>query len=334
MFRPTPKALACVWAFVALTASAEPGTPSWVRAELNATSLNRLPEVELKFKGWKEKVRFHVGVTRNGQPWTHESWGGCNPVGRGDATPAFRCAEPVRPSTRPERAYFNLPGSEGYVISAFKLDWGSEYCFRIRPQDDDGEFAKLWTGWACARTPPVPPLPGVATDLKLVEVPAGPDRTGRGWYPGYVRVTWVPDRHWGDFAVEAAPLAGPADFKPVALWIQGAPKNEATFSYQAERDGVLQVRVCGINITGKTCTIARRFPPRGIKENVGTVDVPDHRPRPITSASEARNTATVTRPPPPVTSTTATKTTAESSLAPSRIMQPSSSFSRGSGALR
>lgn len=43
MIRPKPRVLTCAWA--------QPGTLSWLRAEMRATSLNELPEVELKFKG-------------------------------------------------------------------------------------------------------------------------------------------------------------------------------------------------------------------------------------------------------------------------------------------
>ncbi len=331
---PMLLALACVEAI------AEPGTPAWVTAEqLRATgTIAKLPMAEVKFRGYREKVRFHVAWKIDGRESpldVSKSWGGCPGF---DATVPYDKVQFVCVSPG---GYYDKPGHSNngtYVMYFRNLDWNREYCFRVRTQDDDGVFSKLWTGWACMRTNASPPAPEPATDIGLTLLPgsSGRGEVGPG-RPSKLLVEWSPGRNAVDQWVERAPLAPNARFERAAIGavLTGADHEAAfPYAYLEEKDAI-QVRVCTQNVAGAACSIARRFPPRSLKDNARAGDVPRHGAPPITRPFEAQKSPGVTPAPPPVTSTNATSPKpATPALTPNGMTRQGSSFGRDGGGLR
>jgi hypothetical protein len=273
-------------------AGAEPGTPSWVRANAVDGGLQRRPAVELLFKGWKEKARFFVAVTRNGEPWQFEA---ANPGFSQNCSNDFplayheryRCIMPARASRNAADDWVDRPGTEGYAMLFRNLEWGSEYCFRLRAQGADGEYAKVWTGWACARTAPRPPLPSPPNSIKVTGLPAtsGAGVVGNGT-PARLLVEWSSALAVAEFVVEKAPLVPNAGFERIRA-MNGAT-HEVVFEHALAPAQPIQIRVCAQNVVGRACTAAKRFPPRSLKENAKAVDLPGHGAPPLTRADGAK----------------------------------------------
>ena len=284
---------------------AEPGTPSWVRANAIDGAVERRPAVELLFKGWKAKARFFVAVTRNGEQWALEAAKpGFSQRCSNDFPLAYhehyRCIMPARASRNAADDWVDQPGTEGYAMFFRDLDWGSQYCFRLRAQGADGEYAKVWTGWACTRTAPRPQPPTTPNSIKVTGLPAtsGQGVIGPGT-PERLLVEWSSASGVAEFAIEKAPLVPNARFEPIRAVNRST--HEVVFEHPLDLAQPIQIRVCAQNVVGRACTAAKRFPPRGLNENAKAVDLPGHGAPPLTRAHDARTSPRAVPPTVPFT---------------------------------
>lgn len=324
---------ACAAAMLASAALAEPGTPAWVNARAWAGTPSRLPVVQLTFKGYRgDKVRFLVQAKRNGEQWTYyqDNIGSC-PVETAQPDAVFRCAyAPV--GGKPGNLH-GTPGRDGYMMMFRNLDWNSEYCFRLLTQDEDGEYAKLWTGWACDRTNAAPPPLRAPYGVTITGVPAKRGDVDNDATPDRLWVTYVPDTGSVESWLEKSPALDNAAWARVPKSSPG--KRGIVVDYALDQKPAY-FRVCASNITGQACSAPHRFPPRGLGENAKADSGPRYEPQrpPVTNAN-ARSGSTVTSPPPPVTATNAASAkSAPPPITSNAISRPGSSFDRGSGGLR
>lgn len=331
----SPLVVAALAAALAGHANGEPGTPSWVKADADNGSAAARPMISLTFKGWKEKARFFVAVTRNGESIQLARAqmfysGRCVnnfPLAYGTQ---YNCVMPASAAKSPAVEATDKPGTMGYAMHFRDLEWNSEYCFRLLAQDDRGEYAKLWTGWACARTYAPPPPPGMPTNVRITGLPgvSGSGTIGEG-IPDRILVEWTTGSDNATYAVEKAPLAAGARFEAVGpLWREkGLPRpGEVAFMHLVEPKDPIQIRVCGENVIGRVCTTPKRFPPRSFAENVKAANAPRYErgTTPVTpgNARVAPNPFAT----PTVTQATAAKSPAASPAGASR--PSSSSFER------
>lgn len=326
-------AAVCIAMVLAASARGEPGTPSWVRADTNNGSPSALPAIELTFKGWKERARFFVAVTRNGEPVqiTREQMGFSGRCANNFPLAyhgRYTCLLPASPTKSAAQDWHEKPGTEGYAMYFRKLEWSSEYCFRLRAQDDKGEYAKLWTGWACARTNAAPPPLSPPYGVTLTGVPAT---------TGNVDSDATPDRLWVTYVLATGSVESWLEKSPTlnnASWTR-VPKSDPgkrgiVIQYGLDQK-VAYFRVCASNVVQQACSAPHRFPPRGLEENAKIDSAPRYeQQRPPVTSANARSGSTVTSAPPPVTATNAAKAPSTSAFGTAKGSS-TSSFERAPG---
>lgn len=331
--------VACLAATLATLALAEPGTPAWVKADAVMGSPSALPAIALTFKGYREKTRFFVAITRNGEPYQlTRGQAGYSQQCSNDFPLAYHekyvCVMPADPTKSPAENVNSKPGTMGYAMFFRNLEWNSEFCFRLKAQDDKGEYAKLWTGWACARTNAAPPPLGAPYGVELVGLPAtAGDPELRNGTPDRLHVSFVLQTGWVESWIEKSP-----DFNN-ASWTRIPNSRPAAgglvIDYALDQKPAY-FRVCASNVVQRACSSPKRFPPRGLEENAKADSAPRYeQQRPPVTNANARAGSTVTAAPPPVTATNAMSTKpAAPPITSNAITRPGSSFDRGSGGLR
>ena len=246
---------------------ARPGTPNEVWAGIYETPIARLPRVTVSFRNTaSEDVSFWVEWTENGVQ-----------------KPAPRAGQLTCPSNSAQAYHCNIftlseaTGFRGHALTRdreyphaviFKdLEFDSRYCFRLAAQDKEGVNSKLWSAWACTKTPSPPPMPGAPPKVQVTFLPgtSGRGQVGPGTPPRAL-IEWATpqDRGWlGSFVVETfdakarrwhgdVPGRGHVTLHPSAV--------ETTIDLLAEvvdpKKEAPRYRLCSVNVSGRACTTA------------------------------------------------------------------------------
>ena len=259
---------AALLALAATGAAATPGTPIPLNAGQSSYSLSEPPRVGVSFRNTaSEKVRFHMEWTANGQrmPFPAEQVS-C----RGFRSTGMYCASghlfgPTGQFLEHKRDY-------PYEMVIKGLAFDTQYCFRFIAEDESGVRSKLWSGWVCGRTDSAPPVPAAVGQLQLTPI-AGTSGRGEvgGSTPDRLLVEWrAPgtESNIAWYAIETARIAQQPAFVEDGL-LRVKPSRQAGYEAVYDRaidpNNPILIRVCSVNISGRSCSAHKRFPPRPVE---------------------------------------------------------------------
>ena len=249
-----------------------PGLPSYLTVGTVGNPLAAAPKLQVTFRiNTTTPVGFALEVTANGAP-----------VEQPDISLHVQCVAD-RPDWSCALGWWQNSDWDQYVAAepdateAFRWDaaqYGTEYCFRIRVFTPEDPSAQNWSKQACKQIPPVPPAP------------APPLAVSDTFTPAAEQLFW----RQSDFATIAA-FVLEAHEKGADRWHPldtPVPVNDRSEDQRASVKlsgmpspflALPDYRVCAINVSGRTCSLALRTP--------GTTDgPPTATPLPSDSVSE------------------------------------------------